>query len=127
MKQKLHFINQIILLLLLACGAGQVKEEYRPFEESCTWSVNFIKYRSSGDTTIAGNSYLKVYRKANGYSPYEFDISQSEYFCAIRNDTAHAECMAFTKKQRKSTNGEAWNITLMKVRIVPSFYCMISI
>ncbi len=25
MKQKLHFINQIILVLLLACGAGQVK------------------------------------------------------------------------------------------------------
>ncbi|MDD2200238.1 MAG: T9SS type A sorting domain-containing protein [Bacteroidales bacterium] len=31
MKQKLHFINQIILVLLLACGAGQVKGQYESF------------------------------------------------------------------------------------------------
>ena len=77
------------LLVVAATGNGAMAQEteYHPFADNAVWSVNNIKYATHGDTTICGRSYLKVYRQEEDH-PFDFDVEQAEYFCAIRNDTA---------------------------------------
>ncbi|MDD2200236.1 MAG: T9SS type A sorting domain-containing protein, partial [Bacteroidales bacterium] len=41
---KLHFINQIIVLLLLACGAGQVKGQYESFFKNFPITYDIASY-----------------------------------------------------------------------------------
>ena len=71
-----------VLLLLSFVGSLQLKGQnaysYVPFADNSEWSVNFVKYKTFGDTIIAGKNYLKM---------YSFEANQTNYFCAIRNDT----------------------------------------
>ena len=83
------FLRTFLLVLLLATmgnGAMAQETEYHPFADNAVWSVNNIKYATHGDTTICGRDYLKVYRQEEDH-PFDFDVEQAEYFCAIRNDT----------------------------------------
>ena len=84
------FFQTLLLVLLMAAasnGAMAQETEYHPFADNAVWSVNNIKYATHGDTTICGRNYLKVYRQEEDH-PFDFDVEQAEYFCAIRNDTA---------------------------------------
>ncbi len=68
----------LVLLLLSFVGSlllkGQIVYSYVPFTDNSEWSVNSVKYKTLGDTIIAGKNYLKMY-------------SFEAYFCGIRNDT----------------------------------------
>ena len=92
MKTHNPFKFVLLLVLLVAAGGfGQQamaqEDNYHPFADNAVWSVNNIKYATSGDTTICGKNYLKVYRQKEDH-PFDFDVEQADYFCAIRNDTA---------------------------------------
>ena len=88
MKTTTFFRTLLLSLLLTAGGSAMAQEtEYHPFADNAVWSVNNIKYATHGDTTICGREYLKVYRQEEDH-PFDFDVEQAEYFCAIRNDTA---------------------------------------
>ena len=90
MKTKPFFRTLFLALLVVAVTGNGVmaqETEYHPFADNAVWSVNNIKYATHGDTTICGRSYLKVYRQEEEH-PFDFDVEQAEYFCAIRNDTA---------------------------------------
>ena len=88
MKTATFFQTFLLVLLLATMGSGVMaqKTEYHPFADNAVWSVNNIKYATHGDTTICGRDYLKVYRQEEDH-PFDFDVEQAEYFCAIRNDT----------------------------------------
>ena len=80
----------LLLSLLLTAGGNSATAQdtvYHPFADHSVWSVNNIKYGTWGDTIICGRNYLKVYRQESDH-PFNFDVEQAEYFCAIRNDTA---------------------------------------
>ena len=80
----------LLLTLLLAAGGNSATAQdtvYHPFADHSVWSVNNITYGTWGDTIICGRNYLKVYRQESDH-PFNFDVEQAEYFCAIRNDTA---------------------------------------
>ena len=89
MKIPTFFQTLLLALLIAAAGSGAMAQEteYHPFADNAVWSVNNIKYATHGDTTICGRDYLKVYRQEEDH-PFDFDVEQAEYFCAIRNDTA---------------------------------------
>ena len=89
MKTTTLFRTLLLSLLMAAMGNGAMAQEteYHPFADNAVWSVNNIKYATHGDTTICGRNYLKVYRQEEDH-PFDFDVEQAEYFCAIRNDTA---------------------------------------
>ena len=89
MKTTTFFQTLLFTLLLMAGGNSAMAQEtaYHPFADNAIWSVNNIKYATHGDTTICGRNYLKVYRQEEDH-PFDFDVEQAEYFCAIRNDTA---------------------------------------
>ena len=88
MKTATFFQTFLLVLLLAVTGSGAMAQEteYHPFADNAVWSVNNIKYATHGDTTICGRDYLKVYRQEEDH-PFDFDVEQAEYFCAIRNDT----------------------------------------
>ena len=88
MKTTPLFRTLLLALLMAAAGNGAMAQEteYHPFADNAIWSVNNIKYATHGDTTICGKNYLKVYRQEEDH-PFDFDVEQAEYFCAIRNDT----------------------------------------
>ncbi len=81
-------ISLLLTLLFVAGGNSAVAQDtvYHPFADHSIWSVNNIKYGTWGDTIICGRDYLKVYRQEEDH-PFDFDVEQAEYFCAIRNDT----------------------------------------
>jgi hypothetical protein len=92
MKPQPTFKPLLLLVLLVAAGgfsqqAMSQEDSYHPFADNAVWSNKNIKYATSGDTTICGKNYLKVYRQKEDH-PFDFDMQQAEYFCAIRNDTA---------------------------------------
>ena len=73
--------------------------EYIPFPTSdAVWSVNDTKYGMFGDTIIDGMQYAKVYRQTS-FSPFEFDINNAEYFCAIRNDIENKQVYGIYREQ----------------------------
>jgi len=89
MKTKKSIFKQCVslgILYILICNMSY-SQEYTPFKSNCVWSVNTFKYMTYGDTIINNKTYLKVYRQMET-SPFEFDVSKANYFCAIRNDTA---------------------------------------
>lgn len=67
--------------------ASYPKNPYQPFAEGCTWSVNNVKYFSSGDTLINNIIYTKIYKEEHN-TPFEFNLSNAQYWGAFRNDTA---------------------------------------
>ncbi len=74
-------IIAFIFLISFAWGLqlkGQIVYSYVPFTDNSEWSVNTVKYKTLGDTIIAGKNYLKMYSS---------EANQTNYFCAIRNDT----------------------------------------
>jgi hypothetical protein len=90
----------LLLALLVAAGNDAMAQEteYHPFADNAVWSVNNIKYATHGDTTICGRNYLKVYRQKEDH-PFDFDVEQAEYFCAIRNDTAAQRVYGIYKEE----------------------------
>ena len=103
MKTQTPFKTLFLLVLLVAAGgfSQQVKaqeDSYYPFADNAVWSNKNIKYATSGDTTICGKNYLKVYRQKEDH-PFDFDVEQAEYFCAIRNDTAAQRVYGIYKEQ----------------------------
>ena len=87
MKKKI-FLLLLIIVHISGINAQDRGEEqnYVPFPtDNAVWSVNDAKYGVFGDTVIDDIQYAKVYRQTS-YSPFEFDINEAEYFCAIRND-----------------------------------------
>ena len=90
MKTRNFFKTLLLLVVLVVAGGNSVTAQdtvYHPFADHSVWSVNNIKYGTWGDTIICGRNYLKVYRQESDH-PFNFDVEQAEYFCAIRNDTA---------------------------------------
>ncbi|MBP5649806.1 MAG: T9SS type A sorting domain-containing protein [Bacteroidales bacterium] len=90
MKPRKFFQPLLFFALMVVAGGFSAKAqetEYHPFADLAVWSVNNIKYATCGDTAICGKDYLKVYRQEEDH-PFDFDIQQAEYFCAIRNDTS---------------------------------------
>lgn len=85
----------IFLLVTVGClnlysqysRASYPKNPYQPFAEGCTWSVNNVKYFSSGDTLINNIIYTKIYKEEHN-TPFEFNLSNAQYWGAFRNDTA---------------------------------------
>jgi hypothetical protein len=74
-------IIAFIFLISFAWGLqlkGQIVYSYVPFTDNSEWSVNTVKYKTLGDTIIAGKNYLKM---------YSYEANQTNYLCAIRNDT----------------------------------------
>ncbi len=59
---------------------------YTPFKSNSVWSVSDAKYMTFGDTIINSKEYMKVYKQTQN-QPFEFDIDQSSYYAAIRNDS----------------------------------------
>ena len=73
-------------LIITPQTRGGKSPDYVPFPtDNAIWSVNDAKYGVFGDTIIDGMQYAKVYRQTSD-SPFEFNIDEAEYFCAIRND-----------------------------------------
>ena len=90
MKTRNYFKTLLLLVVMVVAGGNSVTAQdtvYHPFADHSVWSVNNIKYGTWGDTIICGRDYLKVYRQEEDH-PFDFDVEQAEYFCAIRNDTA---------------------------------------
>ena len=90
MKTRNFFKTLLLLVVMAVAGGNSVTAQdtvYHPFADHSVWSVNNIKYGIWGDTIICGRDYLKVYRQEEDH-PFDFDVEQAEYFCAIRNDTA---------------------------------------
>ena len=75
-----------LLLSLFCCSNIANAQEYVPIPDKHIWSVSDEKLMTYGDTLINNKEYLKVYRQHLN-TPFEFDISLAEYFCALRNDT----------------------------------------
>jgi len=74
-------IIAFIFLISFAWGLqlkGQIVYSYVPFTDNSEWSVNTVKYKTLGDTIIAGKNYLKM---------YSYEANQTNYLCAIRHDT----------------------------------------
>lgn len=78
---------------------GGKSPDYVPFPtDNAIWSVNDTKYGMFGDTIIDGIQYAKVYRQTS-FSPFEFDINNAEYFCAIRNDIENKQVYGIYREQ----------------------------
>ena len=91
MKNKLHFskmISAVCLALVALVLSNRISAQtpYRPFSDGCEWSVSDEKYMTAGDTVIGGFSYLKLYRQISN-QPFEFNLSNAQYFTAIRDDS----------------------------------------
>jgi hypothetical protein len=61
-------------------------QEYVPIPDHHIWSVNTQKFMTYGDTLINNKEYLKVFEQRKN-TPFEFDIKNARYYCALRNDT----------------------------------------
>ena len=62
------------------CQSGLV------FKDSCEWSVSYVKYRTSGDTVVNWNTWLKVYREE--YLEPDKPSGSAALYALIRYDTA---------------------------------------
>lgn len=94
MKKIIIFCVCVLTISLRVEVTGQVDNSFSPIKNHCIWSVNNVKYMTCGDTVISGTSYLKIYRQEENH-PFEFDISQAEYFCALRNDLENKRIYLF--------------------------------
>ena len=84
----------IFLFFSLLCYSNIANaQEYVPIPDNHIWSVSADKFKTCGDTIINGKSYLKVYWQTER-EPFEFDLSQAEYHCALRNDTLNKRVYA---------------------------------
>jgi len=84
----------IMVVLLLVVSYGLAQNDYHPINDGCSWSVSNEKYMTAGDTVLDGKSYHKIYKQTDN-QPFEFNLSQAEYFAAIRNDTAERKVYAY--------------------------------
>ncbi len=92
MKNKFNFRKaKYVICLALVCSFVSTKMTaqipYRLFTDGCEWSVSNEKYITTGDTLIDGISYIKLYLQISN-QPFEFNMSNAQYYTAIRNDTA---------------------------------------
>ncbi len=86
MKRKKNMLELLVPMLLICMGArGQTDNTFRPIADQCVWSVSNMKFMTCGDTIISGTTYLKLYRQESS-QPFDFNVTQAEYLCAIRND-----------------------------------------
>jgi len=69
-------------------------QEYVPIPDNHIWSVNCTKYKTCGDTVINDKGYLKVYAHYGDKKPFDFDLSEARYYCALRNDTINKRVYA---------------------------------
>jgi hypothetical protein len=79
----------ILMVFFNAPQAAAQNYKYVPFADNATWSVNWDKYQTVGDTVIDNLHYLKVYRQSNYEHPFEFDINQAYLTAFLRNDTVN--------------------------------------
>ena len=91
MKKRLHFSKMmsalcLALVTLVLSNRISAQTPYRPFTDGCEWSVSDEKYMTAGDTVIDGVSCLKLYRQISN-QPFEFNLSDAQYFTAIRDDS----------------------------------------
>ena len=91
MKNRLHFSKTMYAVCMALVGlvlTNRVSAQtpYRPFTDGCQWSVSDDKYATAGDTVINGVTYLKIYMQ-HANQPFEFNLSEAQYFTAIREDT----------------------------------------
>ena len=88
MEKKAFKTMFIVVVLLLATNlmfAQNSSGSYTPFRANSIWSVSDTKYMSYGDTIINQKEYMKIYKQTHN-APFEFDLDQSSYYAAIRND-----------------------------------------
>lgn len=80
---------------------------YTPFKSNSVWSVSDTKYMTFGDTIINSKEYMKVFKQTQN-APFEFDINQSNYFAAIRNDSINKKVFVVFNDQFyvHNVNGE---------------------
>jgi hypothetical protein len=78
----------ILMVLFNAPQATAQSYEYVPFADNATWSINWQKYKTVGDTVIDNLHYLKVYGQVEDH-PFEFDINEAHLTAFIRNDTVN--------------------------------------
>lgn len=85
----------ILLLVTVSClnlysqytsRASYSNNLYQPFAKGCIWSINNVKYFSSEDTLINDIAYTKIYKEEHN-TPFEFSLSNAQYWGAFRNDT----------------------------------------
>jgi len=87
MKKLFILLSSIIIFCTLTVqGTSDKDYQYIPIPDNHIWSVSTQKFMTYGDTSIHNKEYLKVYCQ-NENIPFEFDISQASYYCALRNDT----------------------------------------
>ena len=87
MKKNTIFLLSIILCHnLIAQSISPEEYQYVPIPDKHIWSVSTQKFATYGDTLINNKEYLKVYYQ-DKLTPFDFDISQAKYYCALRNDT----------------------------------------
>lgn len=87
-------VKKIILLSLFLAAIGLRAQSYYPITDGCTWSVSEEKYMTAGDTVLNGKTYYKIYKQIDN-QPFEFDLSQAEFFAAIRNNSAERKVYAY--------------------------------
>ncbi|MDR1346575.1 MAG: hypothetical protein LBK03_07745, partial [Bacteroidales bacterium] len=92
MKKPMAATNCLLLLILMllfnAPQATAQNYEYVPFADNATWSINWRKYKTVGDTVIDNLHYLKVYGQVEDH-PFNFDINEAHLATFIRNDTVN--------------------------------------
>ena len=93
MKNKLHFSKTMYAVCMALVGlvlTNRVSAQtpYRPFTDSCEWSVSDDKYASAGDTVINAVTYLKIYKQHSNQN-FVFSLSEARYLTAIREDTVN--------------------------------------
>ena len=84
----------LLFVCLLMAGAVYAQDAYHPITDGSVWSYSNEKYKASGDTVFEGMTYLKIYRQVC-YQPFEFSLSESQYFAAIRNDIEARKVFAY--------------------------------
>jgi hypothetical protein len=97
-KKNIKKINTIVFLFFISITVFAQNDSvnfddnqlstssYTPFKSNSVWSVSNSKYMTFGDTIINSKEYMKVYKQTQN-QPFEFNIEQSSYYAAIRNDS----------------------------------------
>lgn len=87
-KNPLKKMFAVVILSLMTnfILAQNSSVSYTPFRANSIWSVSDTKYMSYGDTIINQKEYMKIYKQTHN-APFEFDLDQSSYYAAIRNDS----------------------------------------
>lgn len=92
MKRIMIFLTVLMtsgLLCLTNIVYGQ-NDSYLPFSDNCEWSVNSVKYRTSGDTVINNLNYLKIYIEQES-NAFDFNMENARLWGLCRNDIEHRQ------------------------------------